>query len=1001
MSVTPAAGSLQSAARRVDERLMPAGTNARFALLLVLVLVSSARMCLDFSFPKTASRITECMLAAGADLTHPVDSATLIARTTQWYAYTACENRYAPPPPWWLTLGWPLLILLVAVLLFHADRRWKSREGRVTPLERYADGSADRVVKSLLRDAGLEGKAKLVYDASLSKSAMVFGSTRNPVLCLNRGLLVAFSQNTDRRAEDADRPTGEELLKGVVLHELAHIRYGDVTAARATIAVWRAFLLLALIPYLIWCVLLVLHGSAWTIWSTAGPIDNRALIATLALLALGYLARCDILRSREIYADLDAVRRGASTTIWKPLQRDTNPGPPAPGRRLATSFVQLWSTHPRWNLRNEALDDNRQLFLVQAVPVFLSGVAAALVYTNIEYFIEAYGQDGNWLTSAWAVQGASAFAAALVTVVVAVALWRAAAHRALTDPDRMPTGVRTGLWLGAGLVIGDLDSGQGTIDQLWPTRPEFLLAAVFAAVGFAWWTTQCARLWLARWRGRRLWPAMLPCLAGGLLLLSWWFFWWSEDGEAYAAGWYISPGESRAILLYTYAGPVVHSTVLTVTTWIQPTLSPLVLPAVDLLAVAGVWLAPLLAWMLRRSHEQARPWAYALDGAQDAWQTEGTDLPSLRTPMIIAAGGAVSSWAAVVGVQVFMHSSQPATPRLYGIYELTYWTLLFLAQLLPVVVVALLVSLQPGPYRLARTLIAAEAAALAGFAGLAALVSADGCISPLNTLETTCAWRPSLIPWGLHMQLDGVLVVGAVVSFLAAGLAATPAATPGLLRRVRGRTPRHISQQAAIASPRLPAARLTGPGLAVLALLASLGAAAAGIVEQWPRQISGQNIAAVQSDYRTAVTTTTQQAPPWEKAEQVRYWSELGGSAYITRFTADLQEMERRISADPTYPALPAEITSVCEDLRTMGGQAAAYFTVPDLQAQASWAAFVGETRAGAATCMSGLAEIRAKQYTEALPTMDSSFQSFSGATESGRAVTARINAVEAAGGDY
>jgi hypothetical protein len=1005
-------GTGETDGSRFDERLMPAGTNARFALLLALVLITSARMCLDFAYPRTASKINECLLAAGVDLVHPSDAATLAARASQWYAYTACESRYAPPPPWWLTFGWPVLILFVAVALFHGDRWLKA--SRVTPLEKYGDGSADRFVKALLARAGVSVTVELCYDRSLAKSAMVFGSTRKPALCLNEGLLTAFSRDASdasaSSADDGGNPSavqedvrGGELLTGVVLHELAHIRYRDITTARASIAVWRAFLLFALIPYLIWCLLLVMHGSNWSNWAVDGPIDDRDLFATLALLALGYLARCDVLRSREVYADLDAVRRGADRRIWETAHGSTVSQSAISGnriavavRRLVNAFVPLWGTHPRWNLRREALDDNEQLFLVQAVPVFLSGVAAALVYTNLQYFIETYGQSGNWLTSVWALQGASAFAAGLVAAVVAVALWRAAAHRVVTDPSRMPAGARTGLWLAAGMLVGDFDSGQGTISQLWPTRPEFLLAIVLVGVGFAWWTTQCARLWLARWRGRRLWPAMMPCMVGGFLLMSWWFFWWAEDGQAYAAGWYISPSEARSVLIYSYAGPLVHPTLLTLSAWWQLGVDTLVLPAVDLLAVAALWLTPLLAWVLPQGDEQAPAWTRAIGGAQRTWQTGITRLPSLRAPLIVAGVGAVLSWAAVAGAQAFMHSSQPQVPRLHGIYELTYCVLLFLAQLIPVAVVALIVGLSPGRYRLARTLIATEAAALAGFAGLAALVSADGCIQPLDTLETTCAWRPSLLPWNLHLQLDGVLVLGVVVSLVVAGFADTA----GRLRAVRSQPRSHVPEQAApvIGTPLRSLARRPGPALVALAVLAALGAATAEIIEQRPNQISGQNDAYVQSGYRTARAPTDEAAPSWERAEQVQDWSDLGGNAYISRLNTDLQEITRRISVNPAYLSLPGEITAECGDIQILAYQSNLYFTIPDAQANQSWAAFVADARNGAQMCMTGLAQIRSRRYTGAETSLQSAFQTLGDAVLSGRAVTSRISAIEAAG---
>ena len=64
------------------------------------------------------------------------------------------------------------------------------------------------------------------------------------------------------------------------------------------------------------------------------------------------------------------------------------------------------------------------------------------------------------------------------------------------------TGLRTGLWLGAGMITGDLVAGQGTLGQVVPSRPEMLLLVLAAGACFGWWTVQCAGAWLAGWRGR-------------------------------------------------------------------------------------------------------------------------------------------------------------------------------------------------------------------------------------------------------------------------------------------------------------------------------------------------------------------------------------------------------------------------------------------------------------------------------------------------------------------
>ncbi|QIK10199.1 M48 family metalloprotease [Streptomyces sp. ID38640] len=77
---------------------------------------------------------------------------------------------------------------------------------------------------------GLKRVPRVVVDPSAaSTGAAVFGRNRRPTVCLHAGLL-------------AGRATAPEDFEAVLLHELAHIRNGDVTLTYATIALWRTFI---------------------------------------------------------------------------------------------------------------------------------------------------------------------------------------------------------------------------------------------------------------------------------------------------------------------------------------------------------------------------------------------------------------------------------------------------------------------------------------------------------------------------------------------------------------------------------------------------------------------------------------------------------------------------------------------------------------------------------------------------------------------------------------
>ncbi|QMU72564.1 M48 family metalloprotease [Streptacidiphilus sp. P02-A3a] len=934
---------------------MPAGTTQRFVLLVVVAVAASVRMALDFMLPMTENRVTGCYLAAGVDLDHVSDQAVLLARETQWYAYTACEQHYAPPPDWWLTFGWPVVVLAGAGALFFASRRWKTRAGRVTDLELYEDAPVVARVRQLLSGAGLPSerhkRTRVVFDDLLPGDAAVFGSTRSPVLCLQRRLLISCSSDPEgERGRHLDR---------VVLHEIAHIRYGDITAANATIAVWRAFLFLTLIPYLAWCGILLVFGSPFSHFMILSPIIERDVFIAIGLLILGYLARVDVVRNREFYADLGAVRDGADPKLWEWAGES---GSDTFLRRKAAEFAEVWSSHPSWKKRHEMIGDDRRLFVAQALPVFLSGVAAALIYTEFQYVIQVYSQGGGWLTTQWATQGASILAATLVASVVSIALWRATAHARLTG-SAPPSGLRTGLTLGVGFIVGDLGTGQGTIENLWPERPELLLLNLVIMVAFCCWTAQCARVWLSRWHGTRLLPAMLPCLAGGVLLLSWWFFWWAEDGQSFAAGYYISPGGERLLDFQWYLGPLVHPDVLTAITWTYPVLTSLLLPPVDLLAMAGLWLAPLLAWTLRPA----------------------VGLPSLRRPLGWAAAGTLASWAAAAGVQRYLHASRPTPVQLNSIYELTYGALMLSAQVVPVVLVAIAVTLRGGRYRLLMTLIATQVTALAGFLGVSVLVSTDGCVKGLDTLESRCGVRPGLVRWNLHVQLDGSLLAAAFAGFLVVGVATAVARLGIRARRRPDRVPKRPPQPLrwGVAAAGIPA----------------LGAVALGLYQQWPLVTHFQDAATMQADYRTANATPSQQGDPAdERALQVSYWYAYGGGGYLTTLQGDVKAMGALVAKKLSLAQTLTQLRPECAAISGMAAQAALYFSVPDAQAQLDWRNVINDSRTGASLCVTGIGEYSAGQSAKAVPDIQIGVETLVDARDDATEVTSRIDALETAG---
>jgi hypothetical protein len=224
----------------------------------------------------------------------------------------------------------------------------------------------------------------------------------------------------------------------------------------------------------------------------------RGLVRLAALVTMAYLARADILRTRETYADVDATAWGGQPAGW------AHPATVPTGRVAArvaaglAAFRGVWRTHPGWANRARSVLDPSVLFAAGALPMFLTGVVVILTAYQVRFVTGASGQIGSaaqiWL--AWLM-------AALVTGIAGTALWRAAAHAVLTARPA-PSSLRAGLWLGIGLVVGELLTfpipGPGWL----PRRPEPLVFLVIGAVLLTAWITQSAELWIRTSPGRTL-----------------------------------------------------------------------------------------------------------------------------------------------------------------------------------------------------------------------------------------------------------------------------------------------------------------------------------------------------------------------------------------------------------------------------------------------------------------------------------------------------------------
>ncbi|MEU9950790.1 M48 family metalloprotease [Streptomyces sp. NPDC047939] len=711
------------------------------------MLTASGAMILEVFKVLAGGDQSGCRLAAGVDPTDGSYWNASLSISGQVTASRVCLKLWAPAPPWWQVAAWPLLIIVVAGLLFAVLPVWKARRSRVVPLNDVDQG--DEVlaaIGAMCKATGIAPPPRAVVDpANDSVSAVVFGRTRRPVICLHGGLLVARHRDPER-------------FRAVVLHELGHIANRDVTLTYLTFALWRVFVALVLLPYT-----LCLGYVTYDIAANGGvPRLDRSVALGAVMIVLLYLARSDALRSREIYADLAAVRWGADPLGWS-----TTTAPPGNAvRRALDSFLEMWRTHPHWGLRQGALTDPSPLFRPAVLPIFLIGAVPVLAVPQVLAQVALYRVNftANLMTVLVIIPGA------LVTGVIVVALWRAVLYAVLTG-TRVPSGAWAGGWMGAGMSAGLVLSGFGAGSDWLPERPPVLLIPMAAGAAFGWWITQCARLWAGTSRGRTLRPALALCLAAASLAMMSWLTWWllagatslNRDSPSARA---VARGILQWLPSTAQTGDMSRVPGIAV---VQPQLDNIGATPMFSLAITALWAVPVLAWATRPMAGAAR---WAPPGAAPA---EDPVAP-LRKVMLPGLWGGALACLAVVGVQAYVHTGQTMPDARGGLYAWRYMALLLSALCVPAAVAAAAASVADRRYRLLGGLIAAQTATLLGFASMTLLVSVDGCIAPLNVLSDSCAWRPAwwrpLFPFtfvlnnALALSALAALAIALVVSVL-------------------------------------------------------------------------------------------------------------------------------------------------------------------------------------------------------------------------------------------
>ncbi|MGH3884170.1 MAG: M48 family metallopeptidase [Pseudonocardiaceae bacterium] len=712
---------------RLDPFALPSATTLRFILLIGAVLATSV-FVFNFVYLAVApggSRELAVYLGcrAGADQGRLGGSDDIGAAAN---SFADCVAPFERAKAWWIVAG-VVFLLLVAYLIYWWFPAWKIRRGRLTPLT--ADDSPELIsyLGELVRQAGLRRAPAFLVDLSASASSgLAFGRRGRYYVRLNAGLITKFVTN---RAE----------FRAVVMHELAHLRNADVDTAYLTVAIWWAFVVVAVVPLGV------------TLIGEEGQFAFEVTWRVLILVAFVYLTRNAVLRSREIYADVRACAgEGDDCALRTVLAR--LPESPKPGWR------RLLRTHPDPAVRARAVTEPDVLFRGGFWEAAGAGLATTIAFGNLVTFLWLMFGQLEPLTARWLV---ALVLAPLAAGVAGIAAWRASLH-ALVRGLQPTRSVNVGAGLGLGLLLGGPLSITSAVTGSWGTLGGLgmgggVLAALLVGVAvlLVGWIAGIAAGWLpvARDRLPRRECLMVVGVGAGLLALS--------------LGVYVLLLDLQPMIpILTEWSRIDHAR-LSEVAWIEPFwlwvlvdhpfLGYLTYSNLVVLGLLLVWLVPLAAWYWPPVPPRVR-----------------RPPLHLRTAVVTGLFGGFGYAALLLAQRAVVHQRYPEPTRMLPEFALlfSHWqvALAVLSQMIVAAVVAAVVTIRREPFGVILGLVAAFVAGVLMTGALLGGIVLGGCVDTFSIRPGPCGWDLQLT--FVQLMTRQVLVGGSIAAVVTALLGA-------------------------------------------------------------------------------------------------------------------------------------------------------------------------------------------------------------------------------------
>ncbi|MGW3645651.1 M48 family metalloprotease [Streptomyces sp. NPDC000878] len=545
-----------------DPFALPSGTKFRFVLVVTALVGTMVFIhnLLYFTIAPAGERaVTVYQQCAAAPPTQ--GSGTDALAYTQ--GFLSCIAPYERQKAWWILTGILLLaVTAAAVYLFLPG--FLVRRSRMEPLSPNDPDQAPLLtcLHELCREAGLSRPPEFLLSGVRGADAAAFGRRGRYRVVLDQGTAMAFHRAPRR-------------FRGVVLHELAHLRNKDVDVTYLTIALALAFVPTGLLPLAV-----ALAGT---------PPQEFLGVAWRALVLVALVATtcASVLRAREYGADVRVVTWGAGQGLLEALG-------PGTGRRAPWWWRGPLAPHPPVARRADEIGRPKELFRIGFAECLATGLAVSVAANGLLTLLWLLANRLDALDARWTIVLVCAPAA---LAVVGLGVWRAAllAHGTTGRP---PATALPALGLAVGLIVGQPLAPQNGIvltdRQWWPGQAALAWSLVLCllVVALVAWIAQTAGVWYAvqEHPPGGTWPVgqLAAVVPFAVLLSGWMFLYDTSDGlgpvGASTRELFDAVSAAAPVGPYWVWAAVEHPMVLQFTQW-----TPVVA------AVVALWLFPVAA----------------------------------------------------------------------------------------------------------------------------------------------------------------------------------------------------------------------------------------------------------------------------------------------------------------------------------------------------------------------------------------------------------------------